>query len=240
MKRIEYNGPLPPAHVQDWLLALGGTAPNGLPKYRIVHGPSRLSPSGGAWVDWSDDVALSDRKEGRARPDRTVYEVRNVPRYPTLSKGWVLEKWCAPENYGTPHQWYLSDIVGGTMRFFTEIQAYIPALGEYPWDGDYEHAEVVFPSEGLTWPSISTAVNLLERGLAQLPQSPKARVARAMYMARQADEAKRLAERARAMAILDETDFAFGGAAFSSGAGPKQQHSMSHYAKLAGVKSHVR
>jgi hypothetical protein len=152
--------------------------------------------------------------------------------------GWVLERWTPPEDYGTPKQWYLSEIVGGTMRFFPEIVAYVPALGEYPWEGDYEHAEVVFPDEGLTWPSVSMAVNLLERGLADLPSSPKARVARAMYNARQLEEATRLADRTHAMDILNETDFAFRGN-FMSMAGKKHPHSINTYAKMAGVKSHV-
>lgn len=238
MKRIDYNGPQPPAHVQEWLRQLGGVTRTGLPKYRLVHAPARLSPSGGKWVEWDDSLTRAERKEGLNTPWRSVIEVRDVPRYPMQHSGWVLERWTPPEDYGSPKQWNLSEIVGGTMRFFAEIAAYVPALGEYPWEGDYEHAEVVFPDEGLTWPSVSTAINLLERGLADLPSSPKARVARAMYNARQAEEATRLADRAHAMDILNETDFAFGGRPFS--AGVKRSHSMNHYAKLAGVRSHVR
>ncbi len=241
MKRIDYNGPEPPEHIQEQLITSGGLTPTGLPKYRLVHAPDRLSPSGGAWVDWDEELSLSERKQGVARPTRTVNEVRMTPRYPEQTPGnWILEKWSAPQDYGTPEAWYLPRVTGGTMEFIAEELKYIACLGEYPYEGDYEHIGYCIPADALTVPVIETAVGRFERGLEELPATDRGRMLRVMYNAKLATERKHAADRQHTLDLLDETDFAFGGAQWSGGYGAKRSHAMNHYAKLAGVTSHVR
>src|ERR1051326_3635063 len=57
---------------------------------------------------------------------------RMMPRYPELHC-WVLERWCAPEQYGSRHAWEtLRDWEEGSPTFGR------PVLGPYPARGDYE------------------------------------------------------------------------------------------------------
>lgn len=238
MRQINYVGPEPPQHIKDLILRIGGRNPWGAPMYRLVHASRRFAPSGGQWTDWAEGVAIKDRQDGRAVPWRSVIEIRNVPRYPAYAHLWVLEKWTEPSAYGTPEDWYKPEIIGGTMRLGEDMN-YFPALGEYPYQGDYEHIGYAFPAEAVTAPVLENAVGRFERGLEQMPSTPKARVWRAMQQARLRDETEKLAHRAKVLDALSETDFAFGGAPFSAGSGEKRSHSMNDFARRAGITSHT-
>ncbi len=240
MLRTDYTGPAAPAHVQQVLRTTGGVTPTGLPKYRLVSAAHRLAPSGGRWVDWDEQLTTNERKEGERAPLRITTEVRMSPRYPMQVSGWVLEKWCPPSDYGTPEKWYLPQVSGGTLLWIPEDLRYIAALGEYPYEGDYENIGYAFPNEGVTAAVLETAVGRFERGLDAMPSTPKGRVQRAIYQAKLMDEQKRTEARRHAMEMLDETDFAFNGAPWSGGYGAKRSNSVNEFAKKAGVTSHIR
>lgn len=240
MLRTDYFGPAPPAHIQKVLRTTGGLTRTGVPKYRLVCAPYRLAPAGGRWVDWDEQLTVSERKEGERAPLRVTCEVRMSPRYPTNQTGWVLEKWCPPEDYGTPEKWYSPQVTGGTMLWLPEDMKYMPALGEYPSAGDFEHIGYCFPNEALTCVVVETAVGRFEQGLASMPSTPKGRVQRAVYLAKLMDEQKRAASKRHALDMLNETDFAFGSKPWSGGYGPKRSNSVNEFAKKAGVTSHIR
>lgn len=239
MKRTDYNGPRPPEHLAHALYRIGGVNPFGLANYRLVHGSARFAPSGGRWFDWNKNLSVGERREDRNSPIRTVVETRMALRYMTAKDKWVLEKWGGAENYGTPKQWYLPQSQGGTMVFYPEVLKYVPAVGEYPFEGDYENLGYAFPTEALTIPVIETAVNRFVQGLEQMPMSPSARVQRACYQAEQIEATTREAERRLNLDILNETDYAFGGASFVSQSAPKRSHSMNADALKAGIRSHT-
>lgn len=98
-----------PSSVAERLTRAGGRNRFGEPNYRVVWGWSRLTPIGGLWED-----------NGRV-------EVRMEPKYPQVNR-WHIEKWVAPESYGSPEFWEMTTKEEG-----------IHALGPYPSRGDYEH-----------------------------------------------------------------------------------------------------
>lgn len=98
-----------PANVQERLTRAGGLNRFGEPNYRAVWGMNRLTPIGGEWED------------------KGVVEIRMEPKYPQVDR-WHIEKWVAPEVYGTPETWELTTREKGVL-----------ALGPYPDRGEYEH-----------------------------------------------------------------------------------------------------
>lgn len=103
------------------LALAGGRNPLGEPNYRAVWGWSRLDWIGGKWEDRDASGAIV----------REVVELRREPKY-TPHNRWHIERWMAPESYGSPREWHAqtAEIVNGRN---------IPALGPYPSRGDYEH-----------------------------------------------------------------------------------------------------
>jgi hypothetical protein len=111
-----------PPEVAYALVIAGGRNLFGEPNFRAVWGWSRLDWIGGKW---------EDRDPASGALVREVVELRREPKY-TPHNRWHIERWMAPESYGSPGAWQAQtiEIVNGRN---------IPALGPYPSRGDYEH-----------------------------------------------------------------------------------------------------
>src|SRR6202049_489204 len=99
----------------------GGVNRFGRPNYRAVWGWSRLGWIGGKWEDRGAGGELV----------REVVALRREPKY-TPHDRWHLERWVAPEAYGSPREWYAQ-----TIERANGVS--VPALGPYPERGEYEH-----------------------------------------------------------------------------------------------------
>jgi len=111
----------PPAFIERALRLAGGANPYGEPNFRAVWGWSRLTWIGGRWEDRDADGRLVHE----------VVELRQVPKYVPFDR-WHIERWCPPELYGRPEDWYARTVE-------CEAGRTIPALGPYPQRGEYEH-----------------------------------------------------------------------------------------------------
>jgi hypothetical protein len=110
-----------PATVARRLRIAGGINRYGEASFRAVWGWSRLTWIGGRWEDRDAHGILL----------REVIELRQVPKYFPFDR-WHIERWVAPELYGSPADWYAQTLeVEGSRS--------IPALGPYPERGEYEH-----------------------------------------------------------------------------------------------------
>lgn len=109
-----------PKYVQELLRHAGGLNRLGEPNYRLVWGWSRLSWIGGKWTD----------RDANGNFVREVIALRHVPKYMPFDR-WHLERWCPPEKYGSPRNWYYETLE-------TCDGQRIPALGPYPDRGEYE------------------------------------------------------------------------------------------------------
>jgi hypothetical protein len=107
--------------VSERLLQAGGANRYGEANYRAIWGWNRLAWIGGKFEDRNQHGDLI----------REVVELRREPKYPAVNR-WHIERWMPPESYGSPRQWYAQTVE-------RENGAAIPALGPYPYRGDYEH-----------------------------------------------------------------------------------------------------
>jgi hypothetical protein len=110
-----------PREVQKRIARAGGWNRFGEPNFRVVWGWSRLGWIGGRWIDRDDHGNII----------REQIELRRVPKYIPHNR-WHIERWMAPETYGSPKTWYAQTLE-------TEDGIRIPALGPYPRRGEYEH-----------------------------------------------------------------------------------------------------
>ena len=110
-----------PALVADRLWRAGGINRYGEPNYRAVWGWNRLSWIGGKFED----------RDAVGRLLREVVELRREPKYAAVNR-WHIERWMPPETYGSPRQWYAQTVE-------RENGLSIPALGPFPYRGEYEH-----------------------------------------------------------------------------------------------------
>lgn len=126
-----------PAHVTKELKLAGGTNPFGEPLFRVVWGYNRIVPMHGEWQEWEHSVAkLIDKLTGHIeerpfiRLVRSVIETREEPKY-LPANCWHLEKWCPPEDYGSPDLWRKQgeEVVAGMT---------VDTAGEFPHRGEYE------------------------------------------------------------------------------------------------------
>ncbi len=62
---------------------------------------------------------------------REVVELRQEPKYAQVNR-WHVERWVAPEAYGSPRAWYAQTVE-------RDDGVSVPALGPYPERGEYEH-----------------------------------------------------------------------------------------------------
>ena len=112
----------PSAAAAHRLALAGGRNLFGEPNYRAVWGWNCLGWIGGRWTD---------RDPATGSVLRETIGLRLAPKYFPHNR-WHIERWCAPETYGSPEQW---------ARNTLEIEdgRNIPALGPYPSRGEYEH-----------------------------------------------------------------------------------------------------
>jgi hypothetical protein len=111
-----------PENVARRLKVAGGVNRFGEANYRAVWGWKRL-----AWIGGK----FEERDEASGALVREVIQLRQEPKYPAVNR-WHIEKWMAPESYGTPQTWYAQ-----TMEIADGRN--VAALGPYPERGDYEH-----------------------------------------------------------------------------------------------------
>jgi hypothetical protein len=111
-----------PENVAHRLKIAGGVNRFDEANYRAVWGWNRLAWIGGKFEE--HDPATGSLL-------REVVELRQEPKYPAVNR-WHIERWMAPEVYGSPRQWYAQTIE-------RENGISIPALGPYPVRGEYEH-----------------------------------------------------------------------------------------------------
>jgi hypothetical protein len=118
------------AFVERALRLAGGANPYGEPNFRAVWGGSRLTWIGGRWED----------RDAAGNLIREVVELRQVPKYLPTDR-WHIERWCPPEMYGRPEDWYARTVE-------LEDGRGIPALGPYPQRGEYEHCLTLAGARG--------------------------------------------------------------------------------------------
>jgi hypothetical protein len=160
-----------PEDVADRLARAGGLNRYGQPNYRAVWGWSRLGWIGGKWVD----------RDATGEVIREVVEVRHVPKYEPFDR-WHIERWLAPELYGSPARWY-------AMTAEIEGTRLVEALGPYPAEGEYEHC-LTLESGGKFLPldaaSVARIVRMIEFSRL-LPKSASLAAIRAREEKRAAD-----------------------------------------------------
>lgn len=126
-----------PSHVAEDLKLAGGLNRFGEPNFRIVWGWDRMVPMTGEWQEWEQlRGKLTDRSTGISQTKdfiklvRSVVETRTVPKY-LPANCWHLEKWCPPEDYGTPEAWGKlgEEVVQGMT---------VDTAGPFPARGEYE------------------------------------------------------------------------------------------------------
>lgn len=105
---------------EGWIKTLDGLGLNrfGKPEWRIVWGPERLEWRGGNHADHDANGILI----------RRVAEMRLSPKYGKKPR-WVLERWLAPELYGSPERWRRENL---------DPETNLLQLGPYPSQGEYE------------------------------------------------------------------------------------------------------
>lgn len=120
-----------PESVERRLRLAGGMNRFGEPMYRAVWGWNRLAWMGGKFVEKDENTGCIVRE---------VVQLRLEPKYPKVNR-WHIEKWLAPEMYGSPRAWYAQTIERADGQS-------IPALGPYPVRGEYEHVFTLEAADG--------------------------------------------------------------------------------------------
>jgi hypothetical protein len=90
---------------------------------------------------------------------------------------WHIERWVAPEVYGSPDDWYRRTLeVEDGIRF--------PALGPYPSRGEYEHCFTLETAAGEFLPLTADACDWVARAIEWARRQPRT-AARAAVMKRE-------------------------------------------------------
>ena len=183
-----------PVSVARRLEIAGGVNRFGRPNYRAVWGWSRLGWIGGKWEDRGAGGELL----------REVVALRREPKY-TPHDRWHLERWVAPEAYGSPREWYVQ-----TVERANGVS--VPALGPYPERGEYEHCLTLAGPDGEFVQLTSTVAEFVARPI------ERGRHARATERRAAIDERERNGERAYDAWALDalSLDRTFDGRPFVS------------------------
>ena len=182
-----------PEAVARRLEIAGGVNRFGEANYRAVWGWSRLGWIGGKWEDRDAEGALV----------REVVELRRAPKY-TPHDRWHIERWLPPEAYGSPREWYAQ-----TVERTDGVS--LPALGPYPWRGEYEHCFTLAGPVGEFVQLTPTVAEFVARAIERGRHAPRA-LRRAAI-----EERERRAEReydAWAWDVLSEGCPAFHGVPF--------------------------
>jgi len=120
-----------PERVAQRLLLAGGVNRFREANYRAVWGWNRLAWIGGKFEERNPETGSLLRE---------VVELRREPKYPAVNR-WHIERWVAPEVYGSPRAWYAQTLEIENGRS-------IPALGPYPVRGEYEHCFTLEDAKG--------------------------------------------------------------------------------------------
>src|SRR5271155_1366223 len=89
-----------PENVAQLLKRAGGINRLGEPNYRAMWGWNRLAWIGGKFEEHDPATGSLLRK---------VVELRQEPKYPAVNR-WHIERWVAPEVYGSPRAGYAPTI----------------------------------------------------------------------------------------------------------------------------------
>jgi hypothetical protein len=156
----------PPAALSERLRRAGGMNRLGEPNFKVVWGGSRLTWIGGRWTDRDEQGDLI----------RERVELRRVPKYLPIER-WHIERWTAPESYGSPADWYART---------TEVEdgIRVPALGPYPSRGEYEHCFTLSSATNEFVPLTATICDWVVRAVEWARRQPQAE-ARAAIQARE-------------------------------------------------------
>jgi hypothetical protein len=111
-----------PVEFQDRLTRAFGISRFGSPNFRMVWGQSNLIRLGNLW---------RDKFGNERRGYRETYQSHCMPC-------WVIQRWRAPEEYGTPALYYIQNW-DPVSKLYT--------CGEYPWTGRYESLQPLFRHE---------------------------------------------------------------------------------------------
>jgi hypothetical protein len=150
-----------PESVERRLMLAGGKNWFGLSNYRACWGWNRLAWIGGKFEEYDPTTGAFLRE---------VVELRLEPKYPAVNR-WHIERWLAPEAYGSPRLWYAQTVE-------RENGVSIPALGPYPSRGEYEHCFTLEGPRGEFLQLTPTAAEHIARAIEfsrQLPRSSKRR-----------------------------------------------------------------
>lgn len=154
-----------PPEVERELRLAGGLNRYGGPMFRVVWGYNRIVPMHGQWEEWEKCAAvLTDKLTGHTetrefiRLKSSVIETRQEPKY-LPANCWHLEKWCPPEDYGSPELWRKQgeEVIQGLT---------VDTAGEFPSRGEYELVMPLttdFTNEGKPLPLVSALVGELAR-----------------------------------------------------------------------------
>ena len=110
-----------PENVARRLCLAGGVNRYGEANFRVVWGWNRLGWIGGKFED----------RDAAGNLIREVVELRKEPKYSQVNR-WHVERWVAPEAYGSPRSWYAQTLEQADGKS-------VAALGPYPERGEYEH-----------------------------------------------------------------------------------------------------
>lgn len=154
-----------PPEVAHELEIAGGLNRYGEAMFRVVWGYNRIVPMSGQWEEWEKCTAmLTDKLTGVVatrdfiRLKSSVVETRYVPKY-LPANCWHLEKWCPPEDYGSPELWRKQgeEVLKGIT---------VDTAGEFPHRGEYELVMPLttdFTYDGKPLPLVASLVAELAR-----------------------------------------------------------------------------
>jgi hypothetical protein len=121
-----------PAWVEHIITNRGGLNPFGKPNFRVIWGGNRTYLVGGMFKNVVTYKDTGNEFEHLAPIELAIVtevaEMRTLLRYHPFR--WHLERWCGPELYGSPEEWY---------RNTWDSEAKLHVMGDYPTEGDYEH-----------------------------------------------------------------------------------------------------
>ncbi len=177
-----------PESVARRLLVAGGVNRFGEANYRAVWGWNRLAWIGGKFEERDASGALI----------REVVDLRLEPKYPATDR-WHLERWVAPEMYGSERAWYAQTVEIAAGRS-------VPALGPYPERGEYEHCFTLEGPRGEFVQLTATAVEHVARAIEW--SRNKRRVARRAAVSARVEHEERAYDE-HAFAVLDDAVPAF-------------------------------
>jgi hypothetical protein len=182
-----------PGDVARRLEMAGGRNPFGGANYRVIWGWNRLAWIGGKFEDRDANGDLL----------REVVELRLEPKYPQVNR-WHVERWVAPETYGSPREWYAK-----TVECANGIR--VAALGPYPERGDYEHCFTLEGPKGEFVQLTPAIVEHLARAIEWARRFPRAKH-RGLLYEREARQEREYEE--WAYAVMDDAAPALHGVPF--------------------------